>query len=155
MLLKENNKITYNMITDYWKDTGTPEDIIHANGAVLEKMKPYFFGKKQDRVTLEGKIMVGKGTIIKSGSKIVGPVIIGKNCTIEPDTVIGPNTSIGDNSLIAMCDINNSIVMNDCKIQCKVKIRDSIIAYNSTIVYDQTKQNEKVFLLGEGTKIII
>lgn len=155
MLLKENNKITYNMITDYWKDTGTPEDIIHANGAVLDKMNTYFFGKKEDGVALEGKIMVGDGTIIKSGSKITGPVIIGKNCTVEPDTVIGPNTSIGDNSRIAMCDISNSIVMNDCKIECKVKIRNSIIAYNSTIVYDQTKQNEKVFLLGEGTKIII
>ena len=155
MLLKENNKITYNMITDYWKDTGTPEDIIHANGAVLDKTNPYFFGKKEDGVTLEGKIMVGEGTIIKSGSKITGPVIIGKNCIIESDTVIGPNTSIGDNSRIAMCDINNSIVMNDCKIECKIKIRNSIIAYNSTIVYDQTKQNEKVFLLGEGTKIII
>ena len=155
MLLKENNKITYNMITDYWKDTGTPEDIIHANGAVLDKTNPYFFGKKEDGVTLEGKIMVGEGTIIKSGSKITGPVIIGKNCIIESDTVIGPNTSIGDNSRIAMCDINNSIVMSDCKIECKVKIRNSIIAYNSTIVYDQTKQNEKVFLLGEGTKIII
>lgn len=155
MLLKENNKITYNMITDYWKDTGTPEDIIHANGAVLDKTNPYFFGKKEDGVTLEGKIMVGEGTIIKSGSKITGPVIIGKNCIIESDTVIGPNTSIGDNSRIAMCDINNSIVMNDCKIECKIKIRNSIIAYNSTIIYDQTKQNEKVFLLGEGTKIII
>ncbi len=25
------NKITYHTITDYWKDTGTPEDIINAN----------------------------------------------------------------------------------------------------------------------------
>ncbi|MEM2786634.1 MAG: glucose-1-phosphate thymidylyltransferase, partial [Candidatus Nitrosotenuis sp.] len=89
MLLGEGNKITYDMITDYWKDTGTPEDIIHANGAILDKINPYFFGKKEDGVTLEGKIMVGEGTIIKSGSKITGPVIIGKNCIIESDTVIG------------------------------------------------------------------
>ena len=30
MLIQKNYKITYHMITDYWKDTGTPEDIIHA-----------------------------------------------------------------------------------------------------------------------------
>lgn len=155
MLLKENNKITYNMITDYWKDTGTPDDIIHANGAVLEKMEPYFLGKKEPSATIEGKVMIGEGTVLKSGSKVLGPVILGKNCTVESNTTIGPNTSIGDNSRISMCDISNSIVMAGCNIDCNVKIRNSIIAYNASIVYDQTKQNEKVFLLGEGTKITI
>lgn len=155
MLLKENNKITYNMITDYWKDTGTPEDIIHANGAILEKMIPYFLGEKESNVTIEGKVMVDEGTIIKSGSKIIGPVIIGKNCTIEPNTVIGSNTSIGDNSRVALCNISNSIVMEGCNIECNIKIKNSIIAYNSAITYDQTEQNEKIFLLGEGTRITI
>lgn len=155
MLLKENNKIIYNIITDYWKDTGTPDDIIHANGAILEKMKPYFSGKKESKVTITGNVMVGEGTIIKTGVKIIGPAIIGKNCMIEPNTLIGPNTSIGDNSRIALCDINNSIVMEGCNIECNVKIRNSIIAYNSSISYDQTEKNEKIFLLGEGTRIII
>ena len=37
MLLEEGHKITYYMVTDYWKDTGTPEDIIHANMVVDRK----------------------------------------------------------------------------------------------------------------------
>jgi len=155
MLLKEDNDVTYNMITDYWKDTGTPEDIIHANGAILEKMSPYFLGQKEQGSLVEGKVMVGKGTVIRSGAKITGPVIIGDNCIIESNTIIGPNTSIGNDSRVALCDINCSIVMNGCNIECGVKIRNSIIAYNSTISYDKTNQNEKIFLLGEGTKIII
>ncbi len=36
MLLEEGNKITYDIITDYWKDTGTPEDIINANKEILK-----------------------------------------------------------------------------------------------------------------------
>ena len=35
-LLKQNDNIGYETITDYWKDTGTPEDIINANAQVLE-----------------------------------------------------------------------------------------------------------------------
>ena len=35
------------MITDYWKDTGTPEDIINANKAILENIIPEFKGEKQ------------------------------------------------------------------------------------------------------------
>ena len=46
MLLEENQNINYYTITDYWKDTGTPEDVIHANGQVLDNLQPYFFGKK-------------------------------------------------------------------------------------------------------------
>ena len=32
MMLEEKNRVDFEMITDYWKDTGTPGDIIHANG---------------------------------------------------------------------------------------------------------------------------
>jgi len=151
ILLEKNYKITYHKITDYWKDTGTPEDIIHANGEILEKMESFFAGTKDDSVSISGKVTAGNGTILRRGVKITGPVIIGKNCTIEDNAVIGPNTSIGDNSVIASCDIAQSIVMSDCTIRAGIKIRNSIIAFNSEITKSNTQN--KVFLLGEGTKI--
>ena len=151
MLLEEGNKIGYYMITDYWKDTGTPSDIIHANKVILENMESYFKGIKEKEVTIEGNLMVGENTIIKKGCKIIGPVIIGKNCVIGPNAIIGKNTSIGDNSEISKCHIEDSIIMNGCKIKSEIKIKNSIIAFNSEI--DQSNSEEKVFLLGEGTKI--
>jgi len=154
-LLEEGHKITYNMITDYWKDTGTPEDIINANKSVLENMKPYFRGIKEDGVLINGKAMIGENTIIKKGARIEGPVIIGKNCVIESSTHIGPNTSVGDNSKISKCEISNSIIMDNCNIDSKIKIMKSIIAYNSEIISNQKNINEKIFLLGEGTKIVL
>ena len=153
MLLKENDNISYDMITDYWKDTGTPEDILHANMQVLTKIKPYFYGKKEGDVSIEGSLMLGDGSLIKTGSTIKGPVIIGKNCLIESNTTIGPNTSVGDNSILSNCDIENSIIMKDCKIEGDFKIRDSIISSNSQVHINEKTRPEKVFLLGEGTKI--
>lgn len=152
MLLEENYKITYDMITDYWKDTGTPHDIIHANEVILSSMKPYFYGKKEENVLITGNVMIGEGTIIKKGSKITGPVIIGKECTVGPDSNIGPNISIGDNSNISRCNIENSIIMSGCNIDGNFKIRNSIIAFNSEIVKTDNIDSN-VFLLGEGTKI--
>lgn len=152
MLLEEKHKIIYDMVTDYWKDTGTPDDIIHANEVILSSMKPYFHGIKEENVLISGNIMIGEGTVIKNGSRIVGPVIIGKKCIIGPDTYIGPNISIGDNSKLSRCNIKNSIIMPGCNIDGDFKIRDSIIAFNSEIVRtDNADRN--VFLLGEGTKI--
>ena len=153
MLLEEKHKITYYMVTDYWKDTGTPNDILHANRVILESIEPYFHGIKESNVTITGKVMVGENTTIKSNSKIIGPVIIGKNCVIHPETRIGPNTSIGDNSKISKCDIENSIIMSNCNIETGIKIRDSIIAFNSEIISSPENNNSKIFLLGEGTKI--
>ncbi len=153
MILDEKYKITYYMVTDYWKDTGTPNDILHANKVILESIEPYFHGIKELNVTITGKVMVGENTIIKSNSKIIGPVIIGKNCVIHPETRIGPNTSIGDNSKISKCDIENSIIMPNCNIETNIKIRDSIIAFNSEIISNPKNNDNKIFLLGEGTKI--
>lgn len=151
MLLEEGHQVNYDMVTDYWKDTGTPTDILHANEEILKDLDPYFRGIKEDQVQVNGKIMIGENTVLKSGSKITGPVIIGKNCIVGPNADIGPNTSIGDNSIISKCSIQNSIVMSGCKIDCDVKIKDSIIGYNSEILYNNN--SEKIFLLGEGTKI--
>lgn len=153
MLLEEGHKITYHMVTDYWKDTGTPHDIIHANKVILESMKPYFYGKKEEGASINGNVMIGENTLLKAGSKIVGPVIIGKNCIIDSDTYIGPNTSIGDESRIAKCDIEDSIVMSGCEIDCDIKIKNSIIAFNSQIISKKDNSKNKIFLLGEGTKI--
>lgn len=152
MLLQEGYKITYDMVTDYWKDTGTPQDIIHANEVLLQSMQPYFSGSKEDGASISGNVMIGEKTLIKKGAKIIGPVIIGDNCLIDSDTRIGPNTSIGDDSKLSKCNIENSIIMSGCNIDGSFKIRNSIIAFNCEIV--QTKiSDDKVFLLGEGTKI--
>jgi len=152
MLLKEKNEITYNIITDYWKDTGTSDDIINANEAILEKLKPYCNGKNLSTNNL-GNIMIDKNTIIEKNVKIIGPVIIGKNCIIDENSIIGPNVSIGDNSKLSKCQINNSIIMKDCKIDCKIKIKNSIIASNSKIL--PKEKDENILLLGEGTKIML
>ena len=153
ILLEEKNKIAFEMITDYWKDTGTPQDIIHANMVILKKMTPYFKGKKANDVIIKGNVMVGDETIIGSGVEIEGPAIIGNNCLIDANSRIGPNTSIGNNSKIRKCNIENSIIMSNCEIDSDVNIKDSIIAFNSDIRTNLENKTEKIFLLGEGTRI--
>ena len=152
MMLEENNIVNFEMITDYWKDTGTPDDIIHANGEVLKNMKPYFSGVKENSVELSGNTMIGDNSNISGNSKIFGPCIIGKNCTIEKNCTIGPNVSIGNNCKLTNCNIQNSIIMENCLIDSNMKIRNSILASNSSITVDDNN-DEKVLLLGEGTKI--
>ena len=150
-LLKQNQNVSYERITDYWKDTGTPDDIIHANGEIIKKMEKKFEGKKERDVVLDGKIIVGKNSDIESNVKIIEPVIIGSNCKILENSIIGPNVSIGNDSIISVSSIKNSIIMEKCRINSFTKIKNSIIANNSDIKDEEG--DEKIFLLGEGSKI--
>jgi glucose-1-phosphate thymidylyltransferase len=152
MLLNEKYSISYKMITDYWKDTGTPEDIINANKAILENMTPKFKGEIDSTVSIEGNVSIGNETCISNQVKIQGPVIIGNKCIISGDVIIGPNTSIGNKCIISGGTIKDSIIMNNCEIRKNVNLRNSIISSNSTIIQNNIK-NEQVFLLGEGTKV--
>ena len=152
ILVEEGEEIIYGMITDFWEDTGTPDDIIEANRIILENMPESFQGVKEENVVIKGKIIVGEGTIIKNGVKILGPAIIGKNCIIEGNTTIGGNTSIGKNAHLDDCNISDSIIMSNCTIKGKLNIQNSIIASNSKITKEQN-ENLKKFLLGEGTQI--
>jgi len=155
ILLDEKREVIVNTVTENWKDTGTPEDIIHANRFILEDMQPFCDGVIENKATIKGKVLVGKNTLIKSGAKIIGPVIIGNNCIIKSKSIIGPNVSVGDESVIDNCDISDSIVMSNCTITCPLKIRQSIIAIHSTILASENKTDEKQFLFGEGTKVIL
>ena len=96
--------------------------------------------------------IIGEDTIIETNVKINGLVRIGDNCHISSGSSIGPNVSIGDNSVISVSSIENSIIMQNCKIDTVTEIKNSIIANNSEIKGSATN-NEKIFLLGEGSKI--
>ena len=127
-LLKQNDNIGYETITDYWKDTGTPEDILNANRQVLEHICNQTGGN---------------------------PSIIGKNCKIDESASIGPNVSIGDDTIISSdVVIENSIIMSGCKIDGGLNIKDSIISANCHLHGNNKDKTKKVFLLGEGTKVI-
>ena len=144
-LLKQNNNISYETITDYWKDTGTPDDILHANGEIIKKILKRLGKGIEDHI-------VGEGTIIESNVKINGLVTIGENCHISSGSSIGPNVSVGNNTTIFASSIENSIIMENCKINSTAEIKNSIIANNSEIT-DNSSGDEKIFLLGEGSKI--
>jgi len=148
-LLEQKNKISYDTITNYWKDTGTVEDIIDANKILISEMKPYFHGKKIGNVELNGKVITGMNSEIENNTSIIGPVLIGNNCKIGINVKIGPNVSIGDNCILENCTIENSIIMDNCKINEVKKISQSIIGYNSKI----SKAKDSLFILCEDSKI--
>ena len=149
--MEGGNTIQYDMVTGWWKDTGTPEDILHANQLVLDSIGTPQQFVISNNAEVQGNIILGKNSTISRDSFVTGPAIIGENCHIGPAARIGPYVSIGDNCILKQCDIENSIIMADCNIDAKITIADSIIAHAAQISNHHLKKHQ--FLLGERSQV--
>jgi len=156
LLMENGNRVGYEFVEGWWKDTGTIEDILESNRLVLEELKHEIRGKVEDEASLQGRVYVGENSVVKRGAIIRGPATIGEKTVVEDHVYIGPYTSIGNNVTIKKGEIENSIIMDNCHIDMNGKITDSLIGPYSVIV---TNQGEKPkgyrFVLGERSKITI
>jgi len=151
-MLLSDGMVNYDTVTGWWKDTGTPEDIIHANKLVLDSIGTENQFLIDSDVTIQDSVIIGSDTTISEDSLTTGPVIIGKNCSIGPGVRIGKYVSIGDNCVLQNCTIENSIIMADCTINAKIDFTSSIMAHGSQIE-DSDVPKKHQFLLGERSQI--
>ncbi len=113
---------------DTWLDVVYPWDILNLNDAVLRQIQARLGGTIEANVSLKGQVAVGKDTVIRSNSYIVGPAVIGEGCDIGPGVCILPATSIGDNVVISpFTEVKNSVVGDDVNIGPGCIIQDSVI----------------------------
>ncbi len=125
---------------NYWLDMSYPWDLLSANESLLAAVEPQRLGEVEANVVLKGMVSIGKNTVVRSGSYIVGSVIIGQGCDIGPNCFIRPYTSIGDDCHIgAAVEVKNSIIMRGSKIPHLNYVGDSVIGEECN--------------LGAGTKI--
>ena len=111
-----------------WLDIVYPWDILSLNDAVLRRIPANLGGTIEAGTSVKGLVSVGKDTVIRSNSYLVGPVVIGQNCDIGPNVCILPATSIGDNVVISpFSEIENSVIGDDVNIGPGSIIQDSVI----------------------------
>ena len=111
-----------------WIPIGYPWNLLDANQLLLERMEPKIEGEVEEGAVLKGPVAVGNGTIVKAGSRIEGPALIGSNCTIGPNCYIRPHTSIGNSCIIGNAvEIKNSVLGDNIKAKHLAYIGDSIL----------------------------
>lgn len=117
-----------------WLDVVYPWDILSLNAAVLSRIEASLGGTIEAGVSLKGQVSVGEDTVIRSGSYITGPVVIGSGCDIGPNVCIMPGTSIGDNVVISsFTEVKNSVIGDDVSIGSGGIISASVIGKGCVI----------------------
>ena len=132
--LIKKEKVVCENVKGRWLSVGYPWDLIEANNVLVSEIKNDIKGRIEKNVIVKGKLIVGKGTEILSGTYIKGNVIIGENCLIGPNCYLRGNTSIGDGCHIGQAvEIKNSVIMDNAKVPHLSYIGDSVIGENSNL----------------------
>jgi glucose-1-phosphate thymidylyltransferase len=150
--LKNNYKVGYREITGWWKDTGKPSDLIAANRLLFDEMPEKDFTLECACLAdtkRQGKIGIGKNTVIGKNVVINGPVLVGDNCYLENCT-LGAYTVIGSHVTVRNVSIDNSIVFNNCRLEAAVSITESLIGKDAQVLASPTKSAHRL-IIGDQT----
>jgi glucose-1-phosphate thymidylyltransferase len=141
-------------IQGWWIDAGKPDAIIQASQLVLGDL-PYSPAPDDPAVVQEGsnvspRVLVGENSRIIN-SVVRGPVIIGANVEIR-NSYVGPYTSVGDNARLENCEIEASVIMQNCSIaSISGRIDSSLIADNSQLTSASHVPASHRFILAENS----
>ena len=153
-LIDNGYTVRYHLVTGWWKDTGTPEDILEANRFILKDM-----GRRiSDQALIDGSSKVVGEVVIEEGvqvenSEIRGPAAIAVGTKVS-NSYIGPYTSVYYNSEIINSEVENSIVLENTKIaNIDTRLDGCLIGKGVVIQRKYRRPNALRLILGDRSKI--
>jgi len=153
-LVESGAKVSYQLTSGWWKDTGSPQDMLEANRLVLSDISDTNEYTSGNIVTSVSDSPYGHGISVIN-SIIKAPVVIGESTKII-NSVIGPYVSVGTEAVIDRCVIENSIIMEGTKLEnIKGTISSSLIGKNVTIRGFFNETGSSSFIIGDKGRIEI
>jgi glucose-1-phosphate thymidylyltransferase len=148
-LVETGREVRASIVSGWWKDTGTRDDLLAAQHLVIAEMAHEVLGDLVD-TSVEGDLHLGAGSTLR-GCTVIGPVVVGEGVEVR-DSVIGPEVSIGDGCTILGSEVEHSIVMSGSRL-AGWKLRSSIVGRESSL--DGRAPSEPVtVVLGERSEIL-
>ncbi|MGH2656970.1 MAG: glucose-1-phosphate thymidylyltransferase [Actinomycetota bacterium] len=139
------------MVTEWWKDTGKLEDLLEANRMMLSHLEPRVDGEVDGPSRLVGRVVVEKGAKV-TRSVIRGPAIIGRGTIVE-DSLVGPNASIYEDCAVAASEIEDSIVMERCRLEDVRGLSQSLLGKDVEVRRGRTRPAAYRLMLGDQSQV--
>jgi glucose-1-phosphate thymidylyltransferase len=149
-LIDTGHQVRSSIVTGYWKDTGNVTDMLEVNRLVLESVQPGQHGTVDDSCEIIGRVMIDEGATV-SGSRIVGPAIIGAGSRVT-DSYVGPFTSVAPGCTIADSEIEFSIVLRGASIRGVRRIEASLIGHDVEVTTAPKVPKAHRLILGDHSQ---
>lgn len=153
-LIDQKRDVRSTTIRGYWKDTGNVTDMLEVNRTVLEAVEPFQEGADVDADSeIIGRVRIEPGAKV-SGSRIVGPVIIGARSVIS-GAYVGPFTSVSEDVRIEDSEIEYSIVLRGASIAGVRRVEASLIGRDVEVTPAPRSPSAHRLVLGDHSKVQI
>jgi glucose-1-phosphate thymidylyltransferase len=152
-LIDTGHDVRSTTISGYWKDTGNVTDMLEVNRSVLETLERRIGGTVDDDSEIIGRVRIEPGAKV-TGSRIVGPVVVGAN-TVITDSYVGPFTSIAGDCRIEDSEIEYSIVLRGASISGVRRIERSLIGREVTVTPAPRVPSAHRLVLGDHSRVQI
>ena len=152
-LIDHGSTVRSSIISGYWKDTGNVADMLEVNRMVLETVEPQCHGTVDSACEIIGRVVIESDAQI-SGSRIVGPVIVGARTKVT-GSYIGPFTAVAEDCAIDDSEIEYSIVLPRASIRGVRRIEASIIGHDVEVTPAPRVPRAHRFVLGDHSKVQI
>ncbi|PAZ17025.1 glucose-1-phosphate thymidylyltransferase [Streptomyces sp. SA15] len=152
-LIDEKRDVRSTTISGYWKDTGNVTDMLEVNRSVLETVRPVNAGTVDEDSEIIGRVRIEAGARV-SGSRIVGPAIIGAGSVVN-DAYIGPFTSVSEDCRIEDSEIEYSIVLRGSSVTGVRRVEASLIGRDVEVTPAPRNPKAHRLVLGDHSKVQI
>ncbi|MFD6425089.1 glucose-1-phosphate thymidylyltransferase [Streptomyces sp. NPDC060198] len=153
-LIDQQRNVRSTTISGYWKDTGNVTDMLEVNRSVLETVEPASDGAEVDEHSeIIGRVRIEPGAKV-TGSRIVGPAIIGAGSVIS-DAYVGPFTSVSEGCRIEDSEIEYSIVLRGASITGVRRVEASLIGRDVEVTPAPRNPSAHRLVLGDHSKVQI
>jgi glucose-1-phosphate thymidylyltransferase len=150
-LLDQGRAVRAEMVTGWWKDTGKLEDLLEANRMMLSVLESRVDGDVDESSRLVGQVVVERGAKV-SRSVVRGPAIVGEDSIIE-DSIIGPNASIYFGCRIEGSQLEDSIVMERCRIEDVRGMAQSLLGKDVEVRRGKERPAMYRLMLGDQSQV--
>ena len=152
LLLDRGLKVGYNFVEGWWKDTGTPEDLLEANRMLLDyKLQPRVSGTVEAS-SIEGRVVVEAGAMVRK-SVVRGPAYIGEGSVVE-ESYVGPYTSVGEGCRLVRVEVENSVLMDHVELSnLGVRVFNSLLGSDTVVSGGEGRPKGLRLILGEKSRV--
>lgn len=144
----------------YWEDVGTLDAYLRAHRDILDRR----VAVDVDGFEVAEGVWIAEGAEVHPDARVLGPSIVGENCTIEAGAVIGPYTVVGHNARLrrdvevarsVLLDnayvgegsrLTATIVGRSCDVRRGVRCEEGVVLGDETFIGDEA-------VLGAGVKV--
>ncbi|MFF8991060.1 glucose-1-phosphate thymidylyltransferase [Streptomyces sp. NPDC014983] len=150
-LIDSGRTVRGSLLTGYWKDTGTPDDLLEANNAVLEDIEHSVRGEVDADSEIVGPVRIAEGASVVR-SRVVGPAVIGAGALVR-DSVVGPFASVADDCRITGSAVRSSILLDGVRLDGAGPVEGSLLGRHASVTGPGPDARARRLVLGDHSGV--